>query len=324
MPADLGVLILNTGSPDAPTPGAVRKYLAQFLSDRYVIDYPRWLLLPVLHAFILPVRSKRSARLYQRIWTAAGSPLLATTEQLARGLQSTLARQCSTPVHVRAGMRYGEPALRVRLHELRDLGIQRLLVLPLFPQYSRTTSGTILHAVVSELNAMPWQPELITIREYYDHPAYIAAIAEQIRPRMDEESPVKLLYSFHSIPRSYVNAGDPYEEQCQVTAKRIAGRLGIQEDDWMMAYQSRFGPKEWLQPDTDEVLKSLGQRGCAALHVTCPGFAVDCLETLYEIDNEGRRVYEDNGGRGFTYIPALNDSPLHIAALAEIITSTLD
>ncbi|MFM8323123.1 MAG: ferrochelatase [Chloroflexota bacterium] len=313
-----GVLILNTGSPDAPTPSAVRRYLAQFLSDRRVIELPRWLWLPVLHGVILNVRPRRSARLYRRVWTAAGSPLLLATQNLAQQLQQRLA-QAGLPAPVLAGMRYGRPSIAAALGQLLDQGVERLVALPLFPQYSATTSAAMLDGVYAALAGLRRQPQLITIADYHAHPAYLEALAEGIRRAWSAQGQAEMmLFSFHGIPAAYAAHGDPYPQHCQATAARLADLLGLEQRQWMLSYQSRFGPQQWLQPYTDQALQALGRRGCASLQVSCPGFAVDCLETLDEIAHEGRQIYEQAGGKGFAYLPALNDTPTHAGALAQV------
>jgi len=318
-----GVLIVNTGTPDAPTPQAVRRFLAQFLADARVIEFPRWLWLPLLHGIILNVRPRRSARLYQRIWDEDGSPLLYFTQRLATGLETALqARLPASEMHVAAGMRYGNPSLVEGLRKLREQGVTQLLVLPLFPQYSATTTGTILDAVFSELQTWRRIPHLQTLSHYHDHPAYIHALAEQIRLYWESSDlPERLIFSFHGIPEDYVRAGDPYETQCHRTAALLATQLNLTEAQWQITFQSRFGPQTWLQPYTDETLEALGQQSLASLGVVCPGFAVDCLETIHEIGHEGREIYQNAGGGQFDYVPALNDTPAHVQALADVILS---
>jgi protoporphyrin/coproporphyrin ferrochelatase len=314
----LGILLINTGTPDAPTSAAVRRFLAQFLADRRVIEYPRWLWLPLLYGVILNVRPRRSARLYQRIWTQAGSPLLTITQHLREKLHVELAARYSSPVQIEAGMRYGSPSIAGALQRLRDAGVSRIIVLPLFPQYSGTTTGTALEAVFEEIKTWRWMPSLQVISDYHAHPAYLTALEDSIRHRWDGKG--RLLFSFHGIPQRYIDAGDPYQDQCLRTATLVAGRLNLKPESWSLAFQSRFGPEAWLQPYTDQILEGWGQDGLERLHVVCPGFAIDCLETLEEIENEGQHRFMKAGGGEFTYIPALNASSLHIKAVAGIIT----
>jgi ferrochelatase len=314
----LGVLLANTGSPDAPTPAAVRRFLAEFLSDRRVIRYPRWVWLPLLHGVILRVRPRRSARLYQRLWGENGSPLIYTSQRLAAGLQAALRAAHSGEVFVAAGMRYGNPSIASALEELRLQGVTRLVVLPLFPQYSTATSAAMFDAAQAELRAWQPPPQTAFIEDYHAHPAWLDAFASHLR----RESPAlegRLLFSFHGIPQSYVRRGDPYERQCRSSAEMLAQRLGLREDQWALAYQSRFGPEAWLQPYTADTLAAWGKAGLPRLSVACPGFAADCLETLVEIAIDGQETFQRAGGGEFRYLSALNDSPAHAAALAEII-----
>jgi ferrochelatase len=320
----IGVLLVNIGSPDAPTFFGVRRYLAQFLSDRRVIEQPRWSWLPILHGIILNVRPTRSARHYLRIWTKNGSPLVQTTLQIADGLSASLSADLGRNVPVIAGMRYGNPSLGEALRSLQATGPKRLIVLPLFPQYSSTTNGTILEAVFNELRSWRWIPHVQVIANYHDHPAYINALRSSIADRWEKSTvPQQLLFSFHGIPISYAERGDPYPDQCRTTARLAADALGLGGDEWMTTFQSRFGPQPWLQPYTDESLVKLGEAGLSRLSVICPGFAADCLETLDEIGREGRLSYEMAGGSGFDYIPALNASQDHLQALSEIVLEAI-
>ena len=320
-----GILLANTGTPDEPTPKAVRRYLAQFLSDARVIEFPRWFWLPLLHGIILRVRPRRSARLYQRVWDERGSPLLYHTRDLAEKLQDALnAEITESDVHIAVGMRYGNPSIKSALKELRDKGVTHLFILPLFPQYSDTTSGTIVKAAFAELQHWRWIPAVQAISEYHAHPAYIHAIAKNIRAFwVKKMAAEKLIFSFHGIPQEYVEKGDPYQAQCLRSADLIADELGMDAAEWMATFQSRFGPQEWLQPYTDVTLEKLGSEKLDSLDVVCPGFAVDCLETVDEIGHEGREEFQGAGGGAFDYIPALNATDLHVQALREIILEQL-
>jgi len=320
----IGVLLANTGSPDSPTPQAVRRYLAQFLADRRVIDLPRWLWLPILKGIILNVRPARSARLYRRIWSEDGSPLVHLTQNIAAGLTAPLSRAMQFPVSVVAGMRYGNPSIAVALQALRAAGATDLLILPLFPQYSRTTTASILDAVEAELAAWPSIPPVQVIEDYHDHPAYIQALQSSLLERWVETGrPERLLISYHGIPLSYVKRGDPYPVQCQTTSRLLTERLGLSDSEWRIAYQSRFGSMKWLQPSARLVLEEFAAQKTSHLSVITPGFAVDCLETLGELSHEGRSLYEASGGAGFDAVPALNDSERHLQALTTIILSKL-
>jgi ferrochelatase len=317
----LGVLLTNTGSPDAPTPAAVKRYLAQFLADPRVIEYPRWLWLPLLHGLILQVRPRRSAALYKRVWTEDGSPLILASQQISADLQKTLSEKLSFPVATAVGMCYGNPAIDDGLTALRDAGVQRIIVLPLFPQYSGTTTGASIDAVMNVLKRWRWLPDLQVITDYHDHPAYIGAVSKRISERWDGVS--KLLLSFHGIPKSYVDKGDPYQAQCHRSASLIAETLQLAPEAWSVSFQSRFGPAEWLTPYTDKEFERFGSAGLDGLTVVCPGFAADCLETLDEINHEGRTQFQEAGGLGFEFIPCMNATPDHVSALAEIIHSKI-
>jgi ferrochelatase len=315
--ADIAVLLANVGTPAAPTRAALRRYLAEFLADRRVVELPRWWWLPLLHGVLLNTRPARSARLYQRIWTAQGSPLLLTAQKQAEALRTLLQAQTGLELPVAVGMRYGQPSIAGALRELRGRGARRLLVLPLFPQYCAATTGTTLDAVFAELQTWRWLPELRTITDYYAHPGYRHALSASVRSAWQAHGrPERLLFSFHGIPERYARAGDPYPEQCRATAAWVADQLGLAAGEWQLAFQSRLGPVRWLAPYTDRVLAEWGQAGVAHAHVICPGFSADCLETLDEIRHEGRRVFQEAGGGEFHYLPALNDNPDHMAALA--------
>lgn len=324
LPDRAGVLLMNTGTPAAPTAAALRPYLAEFLGDPRVIELPRWLWLPVLHLGILTTRPARSARLYARVWTPQGSPLLLTMRAVAETLQAELSASAGQEIPVAIGMRYGQPSIATALRELRERGVRRLLALPLFPQYSATTTAAVLDAVFAELRRWRWMPELRTISHYHTHPRYLAALAATVREAWAAHGrPERLLFSFHGLPRSYFLKGDPYYCECQRTAREVAAALGLAAGEWQVTFQSRFGPVEWLRPYTDEVLAEGGRAGQQGTHVICPGFALDCLETLDEIAHEGRRIYEGAGGQGFHYIPALNTRADHLAALADLARAHL-
>jgi ferrochelatase len=320
----IGILLANTGTPNDPSPRAVRRFLREFLSDPRVIDYPRWLWLPILYGVILNLRPRRSARLYQQIWTREGSPILEITRRLAEGLRASVKNQTQAPIEVSIGMRYGDPSISSALRELKQRGVWRFLVLPLFPQFSGTTTASILDAVYTELGRWRDPYQLRTVPHYYHQPAYIRALANSLqRCQATGDQGKRLLLSFHGIPRSYAEAGDPYGEQCQRSSSLLAEELGLEGDSWQVAFQSRFGPQEWLQPYTDKTLQAWARAGVRRVQVICPGFATDCLETLQEIDIEARKTFLEAGGREFQYIPALNDHPDHIRALAEITLSNI-
>ena len=313
------MVLVNLGTPDAPTPAAVRRYLAEVLADPRVIEAPRWLWLPVLHGVILPLRSRRSAHAYGEVWGEGGSPLRVHSEALAAGLQAALDAD-GRPVEVRLAMRYGQPSVASVLRKLRDEGLRRLLVLPLYPQYSATTTASVTDAVAAELAGWRWQPEVRTVTDYYREPAWLDAMAESIRRhRAAKPGGNLLLFSFHGIPQRYFAAGDPYFCHCQYSAREIAARLGLRDDEWQVSFQSRVGREEWLRPYTDEVLRDLGKRGLAQLDVACPGFAADCLETLEEIAMRGAETFRAAGGGRLEYLPALNADAGHVAALQALV-----
>jgi protoporphyrin/coproporphyrin ferrochelatase len=315
----IGVLLTNIGTPDAPTSAAVRRYLRQFLSDRRVVDLPRPLWWPLLHLFILPLRSPRSARAYAAIWTPDGSPLLAVARGQAQAVELALRTRLAQPVHVALGMGYGNPSLGAGLEALRDRGCWRVLLLPLFPQYSSPTTGSAFDGVTGVLRGWRRVPELRFVSGYHDHPGYVAALAASVRERWDRDGePDRLLLSFHGLPQRYVTLGDPYRSQCEETARLLVAALGLGDGRATLAYQSRFGREEWLKPYTDETLKAWGQSGVATVDVVAPGFAADCLETLEEIGIRYRETFLRAGGRRFRYLPALNARPDHVAALADV------
>ena len=319
-PTASGILVTNLGTPDAPTPAALRKYLAQFLSDPRVIEAPRWLWWLVLHGVILRLRPRRSAKAYREVWTKAGSPLLAISEKQCAAIRSALVDDAETSFRVELGMRYGNPSIHSALEKLRTCNINKLLILPLYPQYSAATTASTFDAVADVLQTWRHVPQIRMITSYHDDPGYIDALAESIRSHWAESGkPDKLLFSFHGLPKAYVLAGDPYSDECHVTARLVARELGLDKDHWEVSFQSRFGPREWLQPYTDKLLRQWGKSGIGHVQVICPGFAADCLETLEEIEIQNRNFFLSAGGKLFTYIPALNDRSRHIAALCDLI-----
>jgi len=326
MSKSIGILLANTGTPDAPTPKAVRRFLAQFLADLRVIEMPRWKWLPILHGIILNPRPRRSAKLYQEVWDERGSPLLYHTQDLAKNLEAELrARSPEKQINVAIGMGYGNPSIKKALDELREKGATHFIILPLFPQYSSTTSGAIIESLFNEIKKWRWIPSVQIISDYHDHPAYISAMAKSVRAFWaNSPKPEKLMLSFHGIPKKYVEKGDPYEKQCLRTAELLVEELALDEDEWLATFQSRFGRDEWLQPYTKEILENLGAENLASLDVLSPGFAVDCLETIGEISDEGQASYQNAGGGAYNYIPALNATRAHIEALSEIILDASD
>jgi ferrochelatase len=295
-----GILLVNLGTPQAPTPEAVRRYLAEFLSDPRVVALPRFLWLPILHGIVLRKRPAQSAEKYAAIWTPEGSPLAVNTARLAR----LLAQKTGTPVGY--AMRYGAPGLRSALATGPEPGV----VVPLYPQYSRSTTESVRDCLPRGIRM---------IESFHDHPAYIAALASRVRAHWETKGRAeRLVISFHGLPQRAVDRGDPYERQCRTTAALLAARLGIPDSQFHVSFQSRFGAAKWLQPYTQPLLVQLARSGIQHVDVMCPGFVCDCLETLEEIDIAARRAFLDAGGAGFRYIPCLNDAPEWIAALAEI------
>lgn len=319
-PEALGVLLMNLGTPDAPTIPAVRRYLAEFLSDPRVVELPRVLWWMILNGVILQLRPARSAKAYQSVWTEDGSPLLHFAKRQAAALQERLDRVLPGPVRVELAMRYGNPSVADALARLSAAGARRLLVLPLYPQYSATTTASTFDAVAKELMTWRWVPELRFVTQYHDAPAYVAALAQSVRDHWAEHGePERLLMSFHGIPRDYFLQGDPYHCQCHKTGRLLAEALGLPRERWELSFQSRVGNKEWLRPYTDELLKEWGAAGVGKVHVMCPGFSADCLETLEEIAVENRHYFTGAGGGEYQYIPALNDRPDHMDMLTGLV-----
>lgn len=314
-----GILLINLGTPAAPTTAAVRRYLAEFLWDRRVVELPRLLWWLILHAVVLRVRPRRSARLYRGIWTQEGSPLLVMTRRIARSLAESLQADRRVPIEVIAAMRYGEPSIGASLRTLCEHGVRRLLVFGLYPQYSAATTASTFDAVTAELRRWRWLPEVRFVNHYHDDPAYLQALAAAVQevwqrgPRGE-----RLLISFHGLPKRNLLAGDPYHCECQATARLLASRLGLEANAYAVTFQSRFGRGEWLRPYTDETLQRWARNGIRSVDVVCPGFAADCLETLEEIALMNREIFLGNGGETYRYIPALNDRPDHIAALRRL------
>ncbi len=318
-PARLGVLLVNLGTPDEPTTAAVRRYLAEFLWDPRVIEAPRVLWWLILNGVILRTRPKRSAHAYQQVWTPQGSPLLVESRALTAGLSGRLAVRFGDRVRVELAMTYGNPSIPDALERLRRDNVQRLLVLPMYPQYSATTTASIFERVTTELSRWRWLPELRMVNQYWEEDAYIAAVADGIAAHWEQHGRKHLLFSFHSIPKRYFLAGDPYHCFCQGTARRVAARLGLAEGEWSLGFQSRFGREEWLKPYVDLLLNDYAQAGPKRVTVVCPGFATDCLETLEEINMQNREAFLSHGGEAFDYAPCLNSSEPHVALYEQVV-----
>jgi ferrochelatase len=312
-------LLVNLGTPDAPTPAAIRRFLAEFLWDPRVVEAPRWIWWLALHGVILRIRPPRSAHAYRQIWTPQGSPLLLHTRALVDRVRDALGSRM--PATVVLGMTYGSPSIPDALDQLRRAGVRRLVVLPLYPQYSGTTTGSVFDRVTSQLQRWRWVPELRFIGNYHDEPAYIDAVAASIRDHWRSHERGHLLFSFHGVPQRYLLAGDPYHCQCQKTARLIAERLGLDAGAWTVSFQSQVGREEWLRPYTDETLQRMAREGQRRVSVVCPGFATDCLETLEEIAIRNRALFMASGGEFYDYIPCLNAGDAHAALLADLIAS---
>jgi protoporphyrin/coproporphyrin ferrochelatase len=316
----LGILLVNSGTPAAPTAGAVRAFLARFLADPRVVEIPRLLWLPLLYGVILPWRPVRVAAKYRSIWTAQGSPLRDLTERLRAELEAALAQRVLAPLSVEAGMLYSDPDVAAALRRLREAGATRLLVLPLFPQFCAATSGAVYDHAARELKAWRALPDVQFVADYHDHPLYIEALRASVAAHWQAQGRTShLLMSFHGIPERNCQRGDPYFRRCQATARLLADELLLREGEWSVSFQSRFGPAGWLKPYTRTVLAGMPARGVREVSVVCPGFAVDCLETLEEINAEERAAFLRAGGERFEYIPALNAGSAHVLCLAELI-----
>lgn len=319
-PDQTGILITNLGTPDAPETGALRRYLKEFLSDPRIVDLPRPLWWLILNLVILNIRPRRSAAAYRTVWTERGSPLMFNTHDQAQALQALMAERFGENVKVEFAMRYGNPSMSDGIQKLLDQGVARLLVLPLYPQYSGAANGSTFDALGQDMAKRRWLPELRFANQYFDNPAYIRAVADSIRQFQKKHGePDKLLFSYHGIPKRYCDNGDPYPLECFATSKLIAEELGLQAAGFETIFQSRFGREEWLQPYADETLKKLPDQGTRSVQVVCPGFSADCLETLEEIGVENRDYFLEAGGEKYAFIPCLNSDEQHIQALAAIV-----
>lgn len=315
----IGVLLVNLGTPDSPEPADVRRFLAEFLWDPRVIEAPRWLWWLALHGVILRIRPAKSAHAYSQIWTESGSPLMVHSRALTEAIRSRLRALLGDLARVDLAMTYGNPSIASAMQAMHEANVRRLLVLPLYPQYSATTTASVFDRVSNVLQTWRWLPELRFVTGYHDEPDYIAATADSIRRHWQTHERGHLLFSFHGIPRRYVLAGDPYHCYCAKTARLIAEQLGLSEDEWSMSYQSQYGREEWLRPYTDELLTRYAKEGRTSVTVACPGFATDCLETLEEIALRNRDTFLANGGRSYSYVPALNASDAHVDFLCGLI-----
>ncbi len=321
-PSDTAVLLVNLGTPDAPTAPAVRRYLAEFLHDYRVVPLSRWLWCPLLHFIILPLRGPKVAKKYAEVWMDGGSPLAVHTRNLAAAMQPHLPE-----MRAEWAMRYGNPSVPAVVERMFREGVRKIVVLPLYPQYSTTTTASVADAIDALKDKAPYKDavDFSVIDDYYREPAWVSAIAGRIRRHWDEHGRAdRLLFSFHGIPQRLVDAGDPYAAQCRASVDAIVAELGLAPEQFLMTYQSRFGREPWLQPYTDKTLEALPAQGVKTLDVVCPGFAVDCLETLEEISMENAALFREHGGEALRYIPCLNSDDAHAQALTACVRRARD
>ncbi len=312
----IGILLANLGTPNEPTPKAIRQYLREFLSDPLVVDLPRWFWLPLLNGIILPKRSVAVAKKYQQIWAETGSPLwlhsLAQKEKLTQALQNE-----GVDAVIELAMTYGNPSVNQAMENLRQSAVSKIIVLPLFPQFSRTTTGAFFAKFSQALLQSHYIPPFEFIHSYYNEKSYITALCEKIKA--EKKADHFLLFSFHGIPQRYATLGDKYPEQCRETAQLVAQQLGLNNEQWAISFQSRFGREPWLKPYTDDFLKALPQKNIRKIAIICPGFSVDCLETLEEIAVENKQLFLSHNGESYQYISALNSQDDHIKMMSKLI-----
>ncbi|UTA49414.1 ferrochelatase [Simiduia sp. 21SJ11W-1] len=314
------VILINLGTPESPTPSGVRRFLREFLSDRRVVEVPRLIWWPILHGFILPFRPNRVAKAYQSIWTPEGSPLKVYTERLAEKLHESLIEAMADKApKVFCAYTYGKPSIEQQISQLQGEGVQRILLLPLYPQYSATTTGSIYDQYAALIQRSRDVPDVRIQKFYYHRQDYTAALVQSVQAHWAKHSQAqKLLFSFHGIPKRNVELGDPYQRHCLATAKSVAEALNLPKDRWAVSFQSRLGKAEWLKPYTDVVLSEWPKQGINSVDVICPAFAIDCLETLEEIDEENRELFLASGGSEYRYIPCLNDDPAQVFLFSNI------
>ncbi len=323
-PSRIGILLINLGTPEAPTAAAVRRYLREFLADPRVVEIWRPLWWLILNLFILPTRPRQSAQRYAQIWMSGGSPLRVHTERQMKRLRGFLGERMNVPLAIDYAMRYGKPSVADALTGLKQQGCDRVLVLPLYPQYAASTTATAMDAVGAAFAAMRNQPALRSVRNFHDHPGYIAALAQNISDYwLRHGRPDQLIMSFHGVPRYTLDKGDPYHCECHKTARLLTEALRLGPGQYQVTFQSRFGRAEWLQPYTAAVLRDLGRQKLGRVDVVCPGFVSDCLETLEEIAIEGKTIFLNAGGKDYHYISCLNERDDWIHALADIVATNL-
>lgn len=311
-----GVLLVNLGTPDEPTAKGVKRFLEEFLHDHRVVDMTRWIWCPVLHGIILPVRSPKVAKAYQSVWMDEGSPLMVYSKRQAAKLEQELG------LPVALGMSYGNPSLKAGIEQLLEQGVEKVVVLPLYPQYSGTTTAAAFDGIAKACKSISTIPAMTLIRDYHDHPLYIKALADNVRAHWEKNGRADyLLCSYHGIPKRYADNGDVYPQHCQATTELLRAELGLDESQMGMSYQSIFGREEWLKPYTDKTLEQMPSQGIKSIDIMTPAFSVDCLETLEEIAIEAKETFLEAGGEQYRYIPCLNDSDEHIAMMAQLIQS---
>lgn len=316
-----GVMLVNLGTPSAPTAKAVRAFLGQFLHDYRVVDLTRYLWCPILHGVILPFRSPKVAKLYESVWWEEGSPLMVVSRRQQAALNTVLAEQ---DIPVALGMSYGEPSIKNAWLELKAAGVEKVIILPLYPQYSVSTSASVFDSWARIMKEEREIPHFRFIRDYHDHPSYIKALADSVRSHWQQHGQSQLLLlSYHGIPKRFQDQGDPYGHQCHKTSELLAAELGLAPEQWRTTFQSRFGREEWLQPYTDETMQTLPGEGIKNISVICPAFSADCLETLEEITEENKEYFMAAGGESYQYIPALNDNAAHIQMMLDLVKAEL-
>ena len=318
-----GILLCNLGTPDAPRPAELRRYLKEFLSDPRVVEIPRLLWWMILNLIILRIRPRRSAKLYQSVWTEAGSPLMLYSQEQVAAVKQRLAEKYGD-IPVVLGMRYGNPSMASAIKQLTDQNVRDIIVLPLYPQYAGATTGSTFDAIAKTFTKLRWVPELQFINGYHKSEGYLDALCTTIKRHIEQHGqPDKFVFSYHGTPERYLKNGDPYHCFCHQTTRLVREKLGFDESQVMTTFQSRFGREPWLQPYTDKTLEQLPEDGVKHVAVICPGFSSDCLETIEEINMEARESFIESGGDQFHYIPCLNDDPVHIDALVSILEKRL-
>ena len=320
----IGILLVNLGTPDAPTTSAVRKYLAEFLADPRIVEIPRIIWWLILNLIILNIRPKKSRDLYKKVWIEDGSPLLVTSKKIVKKLKNSKNIISNKNLSIDLAMRYGNPSIKKALDNFKNNNINKLAIIPMFPQYSAATTASIFDKISSEIKLWRNIPDVRFLSTYHDELSYILACAEKIKIFWKSKSKSKkLVFSFHGLPQVNLHKGDPYHCYCHKTARLIANELNLNEDEYVVTFQSRFGKQVWLQPYTDEILTGLAKDGIDSIDIFCPGFLCDCLETLEEINIQGRESFLKNGGKNFDLIPCLNDNPDHIHLFENLVAKYL-